>query len=109
MARLSRLIKAVEDTVHAANPSKPRPTYHLWIDTLCCPVAKLEPHCNAISLTRMKTVYEQATHVLVLDLALSVHDAEPLHPVTLLLLLSSLRRQHKQPDRQLPQRVHGRD
>ncbi|KAK3322682.1 hypothetical protein B0H66DRAFT_212173 [Apodospora peruviana] len=85
IARLGRLIEAVEDSVHASNPSQPRPKYHLWIDTLCCPVAKLEPYCNMISLTRMKTVYEKATHVLVLDLALSVHDAETLHPATLLL------------------------
>jgi len=78
-------VAAVEDEVWAKDTSQPRPKYHIWVDTLCCPVAKLEPYYNKISLLRMKTVYEQATHVLVLDLALSMHNAEELRPATLLL------------------------
>ncbi|KAK0610757.1 hypothetical protein B0T14DRAFT_557920 [Immersiella caudata] len=85
IARLRRLVSAVEDTVWAQDDSKPRPKYHIWVDTLCCPVAKLEPEYNKLSLLRMKTVYEQATHVLVLDLALSIHEAEGLRPATILL------------------------
>jgi hypothetical protein len=78
-------VSAIEDLVWAQDNSKPRAKYCIWVDTLCCPVAKLEPEYNRLSLLRMKTVYEQATHVLVLDKALSVHDAEKLHPATALL------------------------
>ncbi|KAK4207380.1 hypothetical protein QBC37DRAFT_96378 [Rhypophila decipiens] len=85
IARLQRLISGVEKAVHVANPSQPRPKYHLWIDTLCCPVASLNPDTNGISLMRMKSVYECAAHVLVLDLALSVHEVGPLTAVEALL------------------------
>ncbi|KAK5657621.1 hypothetical protein OQA88_2693 [Cercophora sp. LCS_1] len=85
IVRLRRLVSAIEDFVWAQDNSKPRPKYCIWVDTLCCPVAKLEPEYNKLSLLRMKTVYEQATHVLVLDKALSIHDAEKLHPATALL------------------------
>jgi hypothetical protein len=38
--------------------------YRLWIDTLCCPVELEGKHA---ALERIKDVYENATHVLVLD------------------------------------------
>ncbi|KAK4450432.1 hypothetical protein QBC34DRAFT_349181 [Podospora aff. communis PSN243] len=85
IGKLRQLVSAVEEAVWATDKSKPRPKYYIWIDTLCCPVFKLEPEHNKLSLLRMKTVYEKATHVLVLDLALSIHDAENLRPATLLL------------------------
>ncbi|KAK3324453.1 hypothetical protein B0T19DRAFT_477349 [Cercophora scortea] len=83
--RLRTLLKPVEDHHAEIHPDEPRPVYHLWIDTLCCPVGRLEPVCNKISLNRMKAVYEKAAHVLVLDLALTGHAAEGLHPATILL------------------------
>lgn len=85
VTKLRHLVYAVEEAVWRKETSNPRPKYHLWIDTLCCPVARLEPHCNNIALMRMKAVYSHAAHVLVLDLALSLHDAEGLSPSTLLL------------------------
>ncbi|KAM7206077.1 hypothetical protein V8F20_002859 [Naviculisporaceae sp. PSN 640] len=85
IARLRKLISDVELAYHLANPDQPRPKYRLWIDTLCCPVSGLHPTTNGISLTRMKSVYEQAAHVLVLDAALSVHEAARLTPADILL------------------------
>ena len=44
----------------------------LWCDTLCCPV---EPgKAKSIALQKMKRVYEEAFHVLVLDGSLRVYD-----------------------------------
>ncbi|KAK3687901.1 hypothetical protein B0T22DRAFT_535200 [Podospora appendiculata] len=83
--RLRALLKPIEGHHGETHPDSPHPVYHLWIDTLCCPVGRLEPVCNKISLNRMKAVYEKAAHVLVLDRALTGHAAEGLHPATALL------------------------
>lgn len=88
VSRLRQLLSALEDAVYkdnSANPNFPRPKYNLWIDTLCCPVAASEPYLNSIAMMRMKTVYKQASQVLVLDLALTEHPVEGAHPASLLL------------------------
>lgn len=45
--------------------------YRFWIDTLCCPVFKNAPAENTVAMSRIREVYENADHVLVLDKALS--------------------------------------
>ena len=68
--------------------------YRLWIDTLCVPVAPKDASENNhaerlmvyhMALGRMKDIYKKATHVLVLDMALSVHNAQELSPATVLM------------------------
>ncbi|KAK3990671.1 hypothetical protein QBC44DRAFT_60384 [Cladorrhinum sp. PSN332] len=93
VARLGRLIKAVEDDFNARNPEQPPVKYRVWIDTLCVPVAPrpgetVEPERLRIynlALGRMKDVYIGAAHVLVLDKALNIYDIEGLHQAEALL------------------------
>lgn len=49
-----------------------------WCDTLCCPVEPKEAKDRA--LTYMRRTYEDATHVLVLDTSLRLHDSATLSP-----------------------------
>lgn len=56
--------------------------YRIWIDTLCCPI---ELGGKLIALERIASVYRNATHVLVLDAALTGFDSQDTHPAELLL------------------------
>ncbi|KAK4228128.1 hypothetical protein QBC38DRAFT_168864 [Podospora fimiseda] len=94
VARLGRLVKAVEDDFNAKSPEQPPVKYCLWIDTLCVPVAPrpedepVDPERLRIyhlALGRMKDVYVDAAHVLVLDKALMIYEAETRHPAEALL------------------------
>lgn len=53
----------------------------LWIDPLCCPVEK---ESKKISLERIRAVYENSAHVLVLDASVSQYSVENTHPMELL-------------------------
>ena len=67
--QVTRLLSLVGDleaarTQAKGNPSPQLSPYRLWIDTLCCPVELSGKH---IALERIKNVYIEAAHVLVLD------------------------------------------
>ncbi|KAK4185118.1 hypothetical protein QBC35DRAFT_465879 [Podospora australis] len=98
IARLGRLLHAVEEDVRARDPEEKDIKYRLWIDTLCVPVAPKDtdedplPEVMAerrriyhLALGRMAEVYQSAAHVLVLDQTLSFFPAEDVHPATALL------------------------
>ena len=50
----------------------------LWCDTLCCPVAPKT--AKDLALTYMRKIYEDATHVLVLDTSLQRYNSVSLSP-----------------------------
>ena len=56
---------------------------YIWVDTLCCPVKPLE--AKRLALSRMKTPYTEASHVLVLEASLRVVNALHLDPIEICL------------------------
>lgn len=94
VARLGRLVKAVESDFNATrDPETPPVRYRLWIDSLCVPVAPrpgdaFDPERLRIynlALGRMKDVYIKAAHVLVLDKALMSYESDRMHQAEVLL------------------------
>ncbi|QIW98933.1 hypothetical protein AMS68_004451 [Peltaster fructicola] len=53
----------------------------LWLDTLCCPVKSLTH--RLLCIVRMRQIYEEATHVLVLEAALASYGSDELDCVEL--------------------------
>jgi hypothetical protein len=90
VARLAELIDGIQETERIrtgdanANPDPDTPplVFRFWIDTLCCPV---ELEGKLISLQRIKDVYKNAVHVLVLDSSLSLYPCQDAHPSEILM------------------------
>ncbi len=53
----------------------------IWLDTLCCPVSLDE---KKLALTKMRQVYEDASSVLVLDVALQSYSTTSMDPLAIL-------------------------
>lgn len=74
---VSDLAKRAGTAVDATTPA-----YRFWIDPLLCPIEKAG---NAISLGRIKDVYHNAKHVLVLDASIMRYRFEGLGAAEALL------------------------
>jgi hypothetical protein len=83
------LVNGLEATQAQGSPLPQTGSYRFWIDTLCCPV---ELSGKLIALQRIKDVYAQASHVLVLDSLISsfpYKDRPAAEPVLRVLFTSS--------------------
>ncbi|KAK5989645.1 hypothetical protein PT974_07900 [Cladobotryum mycophilum] len=78
--RVARLIASLQDETEPQREEN-APSFRVWVDTLCCPVA-LEG--KMIALQRIADVYKNATHVLVLDATLTEFKSNE-HQAELLL------------------------
>jgi hypothetical protein len=71
VAYVARAIKQLQEKVGQY--------FLLWLDTLCCPVESLEH--RQLCLLRMRQIYQEAHHVLVLDASLACYSAQELDAV----------------------------
>src|ERR1700742_4398169 len=60
-----------------------RQTYGIWLDTLLCPI--VPEWAKTRSIERIRNVYENASHVLVLDASVRSYSTEGMHPNEILL------------------------
>ncbi|AEO64793.1 uncharacterized protein THITE_2086288 [Thermothielavioides terrestris NRRL 8126] len=81
IAEVASLVAELGKTVGTAVDAS-APAYRFWLDTLLCPVERVG---NAISLARIKDVYRNAKHVLVLDASIMRHRFESLSAAEALL------------------------
>jgi hypothetical protein len=81
IAKVASLVAELGKTVGTAVDAS-APAYRFWLDTLLCPVERVG---NAISLARIKDVYRNAKHVLVLDASIMRHRFESLSAAEALL------------------------
>ena len=78
LSNLRRLVRNVPQ------PPDLGPYSCFWLDTICCPVED-GSEAQKMAIARMKTTYENASAVLVLDASLVVHTAKTLSDVEILL------------------------
>ncbi|CAF9939192.1 hypothetical protein IMSHALPRED_001243 [Imshaugia aleurites] len=76
--QLLHLSKLTQNLRAKLSPENPPNEVLLWCDTLCCPIAPTEAK-NQV-LTQMKSIYEQATGVLVLEASIRLYDSEAMGP-----------------------------
>lgn len=76
--QLLHLSKLVQSMSPKSTPKDAQTELLFWCDTLCCPVVPGEAK-NKV-LAQMKSIYERATCVLVLDASIRLHESEGMDP-----------------------------
>lgn len=80
VSKVANSIAQLSQDLNGENSEPPK--YRVWVDTICCPV---ELEGKAIALDRITSVYENSTHVLVLDSSLTCLDTRTCEKAELLL------------------------